>query len=560
MAFGCLSRPMDATSMLLSPAATALSRIRPTRQKEPRSLGANVRRGAIWSFAGTIVLRFSGVGITAIVARILSPHNFGVFAVAVTVFTIVGALGEFGVGSCLARADLDLDSLAPTLWSVSLASNLLIAGLLYEFAAPISAALGARDAARPVQVLSLVVVMNGIAAVPTGQCVRDFKQKTLFWANAVSFFPATAVLLLLAKHGDGAMAYAWSRVVGQAVSCTVVLLSVRKLHFPGMARRPLSVLVRIGLPLACANFVGYILQNVDYALIGRFIGPVPLGEYVLAFNAASWSSSLLGGVLNSVSMPAFSRVKHDAARLRVAIADGIRVVMFIAAPMCMIVSVLARPLVLTLYGNRWASSATVLSILSFYGLIAISGVLFSNMLAALGRSKFVLAVQLIWLVGLFPAMWIGVHEDGIAGAAIAHIVIIGPVVLPCYLIALKRATGVRMSLLAKAAFPSLAVAVIAAFLAWYAASRFESPLIQLTAGMAAGGSLYVVLMVPQLISLVMRGRAMPPKAKKILVTYNRTGRTLGLPVGPLPRHAAGRRRYRTATRTWPAEHPEREGA
>ena len=76
------------------------------------------------------------------------------------------------------------------------------------------------------------------------------------------------------------------------------------------------------------------------------------------------------------------------------------------------------------------------------------------MLAALGYSKFVLAVQLIWLAALVPAMAIGVHEDGIVGAAVAHIVVIGPVVLPCYVFALKRATGVRMSLVYVSAMKS----------------------------------------------------------------------------------------------------------
>ncbi len=531
------------STMKVSSSAPTTPRLGPTRPAKPQSLAANVRRGAIWSVAGTIILRFSSIGVTAVVARILTPHDFGVFAVATTTFTIVSAVGEFGVTSCLARADLNADNLAPTLWSVSLASSLVMAGILYEFAAPIATALGSRDAGRPVQVMSIVMVIWGLSAVPTAQCIRDFRQDTLFWANALCFIPSTAVLLFLGKHGDGAMAYAWSRVVGQAVSSAVIFILAPKLHLPGMARDALSVLVKVGLPLACANFVGYVLQNVDYALIGHLIGPVQLGVYVLAFNAASWSMSLLAGVLNTVSMPAFSRVKHDAVRLKAAMADAVRAVMVIAAPMCMIVMVLARPLVLTLYGDRWASSATVLSILSIYGLISVIGVLFSNMLAALGRSRFVLAVQLIWITGLFPAMWIGVRQDGIVGAAIAHIVIIGPVVLPCYIIALKRATGVRMSLLARAAFPPFAVAVVAACLAWCTASMFESSLVQLMMGAVAGCSVYVVMMVPQLISLIMRGRPMPLKVEKILAIYNRTGRTLGLAMGPSPRHAAGRQRY-----------------
>jgi PST family polysaccharide transporter len=242
-------------------------------------------------------------------------------------------------------------------------------------------------------------------------------------------------------------------------------------------------------------------------------------------------------VLNTVSMPAFSRVKHDAVKLEGAMADALRSVVLFAAPMCTLVMVLAHPLVLTVYGGHWVRAATILPILSCYGLISIVGVLFSNMLAALGRSKFVLAVQLIWLAGLLPAMAIGVHEDGIVGAAIAHIVIIGPVVLPCYLFALKRATGIRAGLLARAAFAPFAAAVAAAGLAWFTASEFDSPPVQLVAGLAAGGLLYVTVTAPQLILLVMRGRALNPRVMGVLRAYYRTGRALGMRMGPLPRHA-----------------------
>jgi lipopolysaccharide exporter len=223
----------------------------------------------------------------------------------------------------------------------------------------------------------------------------------------------------------------------------------------------------------------------------------------------------------------------------------VRVVMLIAAPMCALVMVLSRPIVLTLYGGRWAHAAAVLSILALYGLISVVGVLFANMLAAMGRSKFVLGIQLIWLAGLVPAMVIGVRKDGIVGAAIAHIVVIGPIVLPCYLIALKRATGVRVGLLAKAALPPFAAAASAAGLAWVVASQFESPPVQLAAGLAAGGSLYAVVTAPQLILVVARGRAIHPGVRTILRAYHRTGRTLGVPVASPPRHAV-RRWRRTA--------------
>jgi len=529
------------TAVSSAPKSTS-ARLRSTGQLKTRTLATNVRRGAVWNVASTILLRISSIGITALVARILTPHDFGVFAVATTAFTIVTAFGELGVTSCLARADLRVSAMAPTLWTVSLATSFLMAGVLVLFAQPIATALGSSQGADPIRVMALIMLLWGVAAVPTAQCVRDFRQDKIFLANVLSFIPSTVVLIVLAKHGSGAMAFAWSRVAGQVVSCAVVLLSVPKLHRPGLRRSALSVLYRYGLPLACANFIGYILQNTDYALIGRLLGPVLLGTYVLAFNAASWSSALLVGVLTTVAMPAFSRVKDDAAQLMAATADGLRAVMLVAAPMCTLVMVLAKPIVLTMYGSRWAAAAPVLSILSIYGLISIVGMLFSNMLAALGRSKSVLVVQLIWLAALVPAMVIGVRRDGIVGAAIAHIVIIGPLVLPCYLVALMRATGVRLGFLAKAAFPPLVVAALAAAVAWLVAAQLHRPVLQLIAGMTVGGLLYLLVTAPQLIPLLGGGLAARPPVRRVLRVYRNVGRAIGIPIGPPPRHV---RRHRS---------------
>jgi lipopolysaccharide exporter len=394
--------------------------------------------------------------------------------------------------------------------------------------------------------MGIIVLIQGISAVPTGQCYRDFKQNRIFLANALSFIPSTIVLLVLAKSGSGAMAFAWSRVVGQGVSYLVVFLSTPRKYWPGYKRSALSVLYMFGVPLACANFVAFILQNIDYVLIGHVLGAAMLGTYVLAFNVAGWSSTLLVGVLNSVAMPAFTRVKHDAAQLMHAMAFGLQAVVLVAAPMCTLVMALARPFVLTLYGAHWAASATPLSILSLYGLIFVVTELFANMLAALGKPKFILTVNIIWFAILVPAMIVGVHKGGISGAALAHIIVVVPLILPCYVIALKRATAVPISLLAKAALPPLAAAVLAAFVARAAASQFDRPLFQLAAGMAAGCVSYAILTAPQLIRLVGRGRAVNPLIGRFLRAYLNIYQMFGIPMGPPPRHA--RRSLRHARR------------
>ena len=146
--------------------------------------------------------------------------------------------------------------------------------------------------------------------------IRDFKQDKIFLANAIAFVPSTVLLVLLAKTGSGAMAFAWSRVAAQAVMACVLIAVVPRHYRPGLTRSALSVTLRFGIPLAGANLVNYTLLNVDYAFVGHLLGAARLGVYMLAFTLASAPYSLLGAVINNVSMPAFSRVKHDPALLK----------------------------------------------------------------------------------------------------------------------------------------------------------------------------------------------------------------------------------------------------
>lgn len=508
-------------SMSYAPASDKRLGFRPSSsQRNVPSLAVSVRRGALWNALSTILLRLANIAITAVVAHILAPRDFGVFTVALTAYTIISNLSGLGAAACLIRADLNIDTLAPTMVTVSLLTSAICGEVMVVFAKPIATALGSAAGAEPIRVMALAVLIGGVSAVPGAQLTRDFRQDKLFLAQIISLVPSTAALLFLAKSGNGAMAFAWSRVIASVVVCAVMVISVPKIYTPSIARSALSVLFRFGIPLASANVINFILINVDYAFVGHLMGAVALGTYVLAFTVASSPGLLLGNVINSIAMPAFSRIKQDPDHLKQAITSSLRVVSLIIMPMCGLMVVLARPLVLTLYGAKWQASAEVLSILSLYGAISIICVLFANMLSSLGRAKFTLFVQLLWLGALVPAMALGVHRDGIIGAAAAHIAVIGPIVLPSYLVALKRATGVHLATLGKAVLPPILAAVPAAFAARVVAAQFASPLAQLISGSAAGSVTYLVAAGPQILGWLDHSPSARLRAPRLFRLYD----------------------------------------
>ncbi|MCW2540870.1 MAG: hypothetical protein JWN95_2595 [Frankiales bacterium] len=482
----------------------------------------------MWSAASTLTMRLANISIMAVVARTLSPRDFGVFAVALTVHAIVSSIAELGVASCLMRADVDPDEVAPTVAAVSLISSSILAAGMFIFARPLSAALGSVDAAGPMRVMSLVVLLVGIFAVPGAELAREFRQDKQFAANLLGFAVANTLLLVLATHGGGAMSFAWSRVAGQFVIGTVMTLMVDKLYVPRINRKQLKFVLSFGLPLAGANLLNYALMNTDYVFIGNLLGPVQLGIYMLAFNISSWSSSMMSTMLNSIAMPAFSRVKQDAAQLERALARGTVALAFVAVPICTLTSTLAKPLVRTVYGGQWEAAASVLAILSTYGAISVFCLLLANALSGMGKTNLLLITQLPWIGCLIPAMAIGIRINGIVGAAWAHILIVCLVALPVYLVMLKRAATLRLLLVVRAVLPLLFAGLLAGVAAYAVSHSVHGSLLQLLAGGFTGSAVYLVFAAPLAQDAIGSSRRLPGRLAAPLNSYSRRLRILGL--------------------------------
>ncbi|HTZ43824.1 MAG TPA: lipopolysaccharide biosynthesis protein [Jatrophihabitans sp.] len=502
-----------------------------------RSLGQRVRRGALWSAASTLILRLANISIMAIVARTLAPRDFGVFAVALTVHAIVSSIAELGVASCLVRADVDADELAPTVAAVSLISSTVLAAAMFAFAVPLSAALGSADAAGPMRVMALAVVLVGIFAVPGAELAREFRQDKQFAANLLGFAASNALLLALALHGGGALSFAWSRVVGQLLIGSTMTLMVRHHYLPRIARRHLRTILSFGLPLAGANLLNYVLLNTDYVFIGKLLGPIELGVYMLAFNISSWSSSLMSTILNSIAMPAFSRVKDDRRLLQDALVRAVVALCFFALPICVLSATLAHPLVRTVYGARWDRSASVLAILASYGAISVLCLLLANALSGLGRTNLLLITQIPWLGCLIPAMAIGIHLHGIVGAAWAHILVVCLVALPVYLRMLTRSAPIRLAPVGRAVSPLLLAALLAGLTAYLISHAVSGAPLQLLAGGLAGGLVYLLLALPLAPHVVGRFARLPGRLATPVDFYARKLRVLGLGI-PEPVHEA----------------------
>src|SRR5215475_11551176 len=394
----------------------------PPPAPSPAGLGGLVRRGLALSFLNTLVGRAGTVLVGIVLARLLAPEDFGVFAVALVALTAVLSMNELGVSLALVRWPGDPRRIAPTVMTISLVSSgVLYLGCLLA-AGPFATAMGAPQAAGVVRLLCLSVLLDGLTATPAQLLTRDFEQGKRMVVDQVSFALSTGVTIWLAVAGHGAWSLAWGRLVGNVLSVLLLFRFAALWPRPGWDRRHAGELLRFGLPLAGASLLVFAMLNAGYVVVGPLLGTVALGFYLQAFNLSSWPVNVFSTSVRRVSLAAFSRLQdHPAALLAAA-----------TLPVCALLGLLATPLVSVVYGQRWAPAAQALQFLAVLGLIRVVVELLYDFLVAAGRSRQTMLLQGLWLALLVPALVVGAHLDALRGAALAQAAVAAGVVLPLY--------------------------------------------------------------------------------------------------------------------------------
>jgi lipopolysaccharide exporter len=188
----------------------------------------------------------------------------------------------------------------------------------------------------------------------------------------------------------------------------------------------------------------------------------------------------IGQSIRVVALPAFSRVDSVTQRSRALVAAN-GPLWAISLMMGTVLATLAAPIVLLLYGNRWAAAAAALVGLGVFGALRVAFDLIATFLIAVGATRGVLAVQVWWLVTMVPVMWLAVGRFGLAGAGWAHVVVGLVFVLPAYLYCLKRAGVNSFSLVRAWLFPTACIIPAALACALLAQMNYP-PLLRLVLG------------------------------------------------------------------------------
>jgi O-antigen/teichoic acid export membrane protein len=369
-----------------------------------------------------------------VLAILLTPSDFGLFAIATAATGLLQNLTNFGMIPALVQSkDLD-DAKYAAAWTFDITRSLLVA-ILTIVAAPLIASIFTEPLAVPlIQVLALRPLLESMVSIKVAALNRDLSFRPLAFLKIVEALANAAVSIALAKpYGVWAMVFGMICGGAAMVIASYMLAPYRpRFLFDWKSVQPLI------------KFGGWLLITGVAAMMGNFglriiisrqLGAEGLGLYFLAAQLAFLPSEVASEVVGAVSFPLFARLQSDiqqAARAFQAILTSIMALLY---PVCALIIVLSPILVQDILGAKWNGTVPLIQILALVTMIGLLGDVTIPLVKGFGQPYRVTQIELVQTSSLLLIIWFFTSRFGTVGAALAWLpAIIGVQILCIYFI------------------------------------------------------------------------------------------------------------------------------
>lgn len=345
------------------------------------------RRGLAWTIAGQgafFIIQFVG---SVVVARLLSPYELGVYALAVAVTGVLNLIQSVGLGSYMVREPELTPERIATAFTVNAAISLLLAAATAGLALTgslISSDTGVRGV---LLVLALSPLIGMLSVVPYALLEREANFRLISFSGVVRSLIATIGTVVLAMTGWSYYAVAWSQVGASFVQAVMLCVVARRhvswrLSFSGW--REIS---RFGAQMIAITGVNNLAARASDLLLGKITGLIALGLYNRASNVNNlfWENVHL--VMGRVAFSELARQKREGMSLRPFYLNAIEMMTASLWPLFAGLAVLAEPLIRLVYGPKWINAAAPFALLNLASVVLISITLTWEVFVACGETS-----------------------------------------------------------------------------------------------------------------------------------------------------------------------------
>jgi O-antigen/teichoic acid export membrane protein len=328
-------------------------------------LGALVLRGLRWKVAGQVAAQLSRTLSTVILARLLTPHEFGVAAMALVVTAVAQLLTDVGFSaSIVQQRTLCERDRATAFWTNAVAGILLCVACV-AVAAPIADFYGEPRVRALVVALSPTFVLAALGSTHAALLKRRLDFGKLELAAVIGTAAGVTAALVVAFLGGGSWALVAQALAATATTTVAIWLLASWRPRLTYSRASLAKLWGFGAPVFGARALAFLSRNTDNLLVGRVLGAQALGVYSVAYSVIVLPFERIIGPLQAVLQPALARLQDDVAEARRLWLTGVRAAAGIMMPATVGAIVLAPDLVHVVLGARWGGVTDVLRVLAW---------------------------------------------------------------------------------------------------------------------------------------------------------------------------------------------------
>jgi len=396
---------------------------------ENQLLAKTTIHGTLWMYVAMYSSKLVNLISLTILARLLLKEDFGIANFALVFVSMVDFPG-LGIGPALVYHDKDSERTNSGFWLAIIVGFVMTVGTL--LGAPLIGDFFQDARAVPViRVFAIYFLLVGFGVIPSSLLTKNLSFKLKFIPDFAGSMSKGVISIALAFLGFGA----WSLIAGNLMNTlmsTVVLWMVWRSDWRPSFRfnfKEAWALMKYAGSIVAIYLLAMLLVNIDYLLIGRYLGAVALGVYVLGFRIPELLIKQFYVALGQVLFPVFTKMKAETEVLSQGFLISLRYILMITAPMAVGLALVSKPLVLTVFGEKWADAIPVMTAISihtlFYSLDFNSGDVFK----AQGRPDIIPRIQILNLVVAVPVLWWSVAYFGtiiaVAWAQVALAIVMG---------------------------------------------------------------------------------------------------------------------------------------
>ena len=344
------------------------------------NLSQRAVRGGFWVFSLRIVQQLFGLARLLIIARILSPHDFGLMGIALLTMATLETFSQTGFQAALIQKKEDIRSYLDAAWTVLILRGFILFAILYLIA-PYAATFFEAPEAKPIiQVIGISVLLQAFTNIG----VIHFQKELEFNKEFIYQFAGTLADFIVAVSAVLILGNVWALVfgllAGNAARCFVsYLIHPYRPHLSsdiGKAKE----LFGFGKWIFGSSILVFLITQGDDIFVGKLLGVTALGFYQLAYRISNMPATEITHVISQVTFPAYSKLQDDLPKLREAYLKVLQFTAFLSFPIAGLIFVLAPDFTRIFLGEKWMPMVPAMQVLVFAGLVrsiaATSGAIF----------------------------------------------------------------------------------------------------------------------------------------------------------------------------------------